>query len=191
MRITTNRAVPLWRPLLATEAKIHKPGSRPRICTENAPPVIPELRRRRRKPREFLRWRLRRSNENIHFLFNLKICFSFFSPQITWRDLQHLTVLTSTRNSLFDGRCREMPDLGITDDNTQHVVSGADKCMHYEWQMNGVGLEYNHLFGFGVLDAAEMVMLARVWKTVPPRYHCEAGSIVEPKYDYFSNNIQI
>jgi len=43
--------------------------------------------------------------------------------------------------------------------------------------MNGVGLEYNHLFGFGVLDAAEMVMLAVVWKTAPPRFHCDAGTL--------------
>jgi len=111
------------------------------------------------------------------------------NPQITWRDLQHLTVLTSTRNSLYDGRCREIPDLGISDDNTQHMESGADKCMHYEWQMNGVGLEYNHLFGYGVLDAAEMVMLARVWKTVPPRYHCEAGSVIESKQIPKSGNL--
>lgn len=41
--------------------------------------------------------------------------------------------------------------------------------------MNGVGLEFNHLFGFGVLDAGAMVALAKQWKTVPPRYHCEAG----------------
>lgn len=47
--------------------------------------------------------------------------------------------------------------------------------------MNGVGLEYNHLFGFGVLDAAEMVLLAMVWKTAPPRFHCEAGTISTPQ----------
>lgn len=70
-----------------------------------------------------------------------------------WRDLQHLTVLTSKRNSLFDGKYR------------------------FRWQMNGVGLEFNHLFGFGVLDAGAMVALAKYWKNVPARYHCEAGSI--------------
>lgn len=43
--------------------------------------------------------------------------------------------------------------------------------------MNGVGLEFNHLFGFGVLDAGAMVALAKQWKTVPARYHCEAGSV--------------
>lgn len=45
--------------------------------------------------------------------------------------------------------------------------------------MNGVGLEFNHLFGFGVLDAGSIVTLAKQWKTVPARYHCEAGSIFD------------
>lgn len=43
--------------------------------------------------------------------------------------------------------------------------------------MNGVGLEFNHLFGFGVLDAGAMVTLAKQWHSVPARYHCEAGEI--------------
>ncbi|KAG8227605.1 hypothetical protein J437_LFUL016798, partial [Ladona fulva] len=80
---------------------------------------------------------------------------SFNSPQLTWRDIQHLTVLTSKRNSLFDARGR------------------------FHWTMNGVGLEFNHLFGFGVLDAGAMVALAKQWKTVPARFHCEAGSITD------------
>lgn len=45
--------------------------------------------------------------------------------------------------------------------------------------MNGVGLEFNHLFGFGVLDAGGMVTLSKQWRSVPPRYHCEAGAILE------------
>ncbi|KAK9497184.1 hypothetical protein O3M35_004549 [Rhynocoris fuscipes] len=73
--------------------------------------------------------------------------------QLTWRDIQHLTVLTSKRNSLFDAKGR------------------------FHWTMNGVGLEFNHLFGFGVLDAGAMVALAKQWRTVPARYHCEAGSL--------------
>merc|ERR1712107_657094 len=73
------------------------------------------------------------------------------NPKLTWRDMQHLTVLTSKRNSLFDSKGR------------------------FHWTMNGVGLEFNHLFGFGVLDAGAMVALAKQWKTVPARYHCEAG----------------
>ena len=71
---------------------------------------------------------------------------------LTWRDMQHLTVLTSKRNSLFDAKNR------------------------FFWTMNGVGLEFNHLFGFGVLDAGAMVALAKQWRSVPARFHCEAGT---------------
>ncbi|XP_054261091.1 neuroendocrine convertase 2 [Macrosteles quadrilineatus] len=79
------------------------------------------------------------------------------NTQLTWRDIQHLTVLTSKRNSLFDAKGR------------------------FHWTMNGVGLEFNHLFGFGVLDAGAMVALAKQWKTVPARYHCEGGKVIETK----------
>jgi len=75
------------------------------------------------------------------------------NSNLTWRDIQHLTVLTSKRNSLYDGKGR------------------------FHWQVNGVGLEYNHLFGYGVLDAGAMVSLAKDWKSVPSRYHCDAGSV--------------
>ncbi|XP_052126085.1 neuroendocrine convertase 2-like [Frankliniella occidentalis] len=77
------------------------------------------------------------------------------NTQLTWRDIQHLTVLTSKRNSLFDAKGR------------------------FHWTMNGVGLEFNHLFGFGVLDAGAMVALSKQWRTVPARYHCEGGSVKE------------
>jgi len=49
---------------------------------------------------------------------------------LTWRDIQHLTVLTAKRNQLFDP-------------SKQHL-----------WHINGAGLEFNHLFGFGVLDGS-------------------------------------
>ncbi|XP_034250289.1 neuroendocrine convertase 2, partial [Thrips palmi] len=75
------------------------------------------------------------------------------NPQLTWRDIQHLTVLTSKRNSLYDAKNR------------------------FHWTMNGVGLEFNHLFGFGVLDAGAIVALAKQWRTVPARYHCEGGAV--------------
>ncbi|CAF1583563.1 unnamed protein product, partial [Rotaria sordida] len=44
--------------------------------------------------------------------------------QLTWRDIQHLTVLTAKRNQLFDP-------------SQQHL-----------WHINGAGLEFNHLFDF-------------------------------------------
>ena len=71
--------------------------------------------------------------------------------------MQHLTVLTSKRNSLYDHKKR------------------------YFWHMNGVGLEYNHLFGFGVMDAGAMVALAKRWQEVPARYHCQAGSVIRDR----------
>lgn len=83
----------------------------------------------------------------------MSLIITKFSPSLTWRDVQHLTVLTSKRNSLFDAKNR------------------------FHWTMNGVGLEFNHLFGFGVLDAGAMVTLAKNWRNVPARYHCEAGGI--------------
>lgn len=77
------------------------------------------------------------------------------NPNLTWRDMQHLAVLTSKRNQLHDEVHR--------------------------WRRNGVGLEFNHLFGYGVLDAGAMVKMAKDWKTVPERFHCIAGSLQEPQ----------
>ncbi|XP_061087268.1 neuroendocrine convertase 2 [Conger conger] len=77
------------------------------------------------------------------------------NPDLTWRDMQHLTVLTSKRNQLHD----EV----------------------HQWRRNGVGLEFNHLFGYGVLDAGGMAKMAREWKPVPERFHCVAGSVQEPR----------
>ena len=85
------------------------------------------------------------------------VCFVHISPRLTWRDIQHLTVLTSKRNSLYD----------------THGI--------HAWQVNGAGLEFNHLFGFGVLDAASMVDLASRWNGLPERFHCTAGNITDNK----------
>jgi hypothetical protein len=52
----------------------------------------------------------------------------------------------SSRNSLFDGRCRELPPLNV-DNVKRQLVKGQPNCSHFDWQMNAVGLEYNHLFG--------------------------------------------
>lgn len=75
------------------------------------------------------------------------------NPKLTWRDVQHLTVLTSKRNHLYDGA-------GL-----------------HNWTINGAGLEFNHLFGYGVLDAGDIVKMAKLWKTVPERFHCVAGKM--------------
>lgn len=90
--------------------------------------------------------------KRLYCLFSLLL---FHSLDLTWRDMQHLTVLTSKRNQLHDEVHR--------------------------WRRNGVGLEFNHLFGYGVLDAGAMVKMAKDWKTVPERFHCVGGSIQEPE----------
>jgi hypothetical protein len=74
---------------------------------------------------------------------------------LTWRDIQHITVLSSKRNRLFD------------------------PYLKHHWKFNGAGLQFNHLFGYGVLDAGAMVDLAHKWKPLPERFHCTAGSVIK------------
>lgn len=45
-----------------------------------------------------------------------------------------------------------------------------------EWSVNGVGRKVSHSFGYGLMDAAAMVRLARVWETVPEQQRCEIHS---------------
>jgi len=78
------------------------------------------------------------------------------NPKLSWRDIQHLTVLTSKRNHLYD------------------------PTASHNWTINGAGLEFNHLFGYGVMDAGDMVDMARNWKTAPDRWHCSADTLTGP-----------
>lgn len=89
------------------------------------------------------------------------------NKNLTWRDLQYLTVLTAKRNQLYDP-------------SSKHL-----------WNINGAGLEFNHLFGYGVLDAGEMVRTAKLWKNLPARSHCEAGSIKEAQEIPSTGNLTI
>lgn len=45
-----------------------------------------------------------------------------------------------------------------------------------EFALNGVGRKVSHSFGYGLMDAAAMVRLARVWETVPEQHRCEIHS---------------
>ncbi|CAI9153753.1 unnamed protein product [Rangifer tarandus platyrhynchus] len=47
----------------------------------------------------------------------------------------------------------------------------------HQWRRNWVGLEFDHLFGYGVLDTGAMVKMAKDWKMVPERFHCVGGSV--------------
>lgn len=78
-------------------------------------------------------------------------CFvvvSLFSPNLTWRDVQHLVV------------------------ETAQVTSPVDEG----WMKNGAGYHFNHKFGFGRLDASAMVKRAKTWKNVAPQRTCHGPS---------------
>ncbi|XP_069608109.1 neuroendocrine convertase 1 [Ranitomeya imitator] len=69
------------------------------------------------------------------------------NPNLTWRDMQHLVVWTSEYDPLANN-------------------SG--------WKKNGAGLMVNSRFGFGLLNAKELVNLAdpKTWKGVPEKKEC-------------------
>ncbi|KAL3866808.1 hypothetical protein ACJMK2_044075 [Sinanodonta woodiana] len=70
------------------------------------------------------------------------------NPMLTWRDLQHIVVMTAKPFNLHDS----------------------------DWITNGVGRRVSHSFGYGLMDAGSIVALARNWTTVPPQHICEIRS---------------
>ncbi|MBE7182339.1 MAG: S8 family serine peptidase, partial [Terriglobus roseus] len=62
-------------------------------------------------------------------------------PDLTWRDIQWLTVLTSTKP----------------------VAEESD------WQVGPLGRPYSHTFGYGKLDAYNIVEMAKTWQNVKPQ----------------------
>ncbi|XP_067647647.1 furin-like protease 1, isoforms 1/1-X/2 [Eurosta solidaginis] len=70
------------------------------------------------------------------------------NTNLTWRDLQHIVVRTAKPANLRDPT----------------------------WSKNGVGRRISHSFGYGLMDAAAMVKVARNWKTVPEQQRCEINA---------------
>ncbi|CAF1249935.1 unnamed protein product [Adineta steineri] len=64
---------------------------------------------------------------------------------LTWRDVQHLIVETAKPKYLNA----------------------------LDWKTNGVGKRVSHAFGFGMMDAAQIVLKAQKWRTVPPQHICQ------------------
>lgn len=71
------------------------------------------------------------------------------NPKLTWRDMQHLVVMTS----------RPEPLLG-----------------EEGWTTNGVGRRVSHKFGYGLMDADAMTALAEQWTTAPPQHVCRSDT---------------
>ncbi|XP_063829835.1 neuroendocrine convertase 1-like [Ostrinia nubilalis] len=67
------------------------------------------------------------------------------NPNLTWRDVQHLIVWTS-----------------------EYAPLSANPG----WQENGVGLRFDVRFGFGLMNAAALVLTALNWTTVPEKSVC-------------------
>ena len=70
------------------------------------------------------------------------------NPSLTWRDLQHLVLLSSRYEPL------------------RHE-SG--------WITNGVGRRVSHKFGYGLIDATAMVRFAENWTPTPTQRVCETN----------------
>ena len=67
--------------------------------------------------------------------------YTFFSPNLTWRDVQYLIVYTANP-----------------------LLTTSDGLI-----FNGAGLAVSEQFGFGVMDAEALVTRARHWINVPPQ----------------------
>ncbi|XP_063406079.1 furin-1-like [Mytilus trossulus] len=70
------------------------------------------------------------------------------NSDLTWRDIQHLIVLTSNRNSFTD------------------TFSG--------WSTNGADQEFSQILGFGLMDAEAMVSLGSKWTSVSRQLICNS-----------------
>ena len=71
------------------------------------------------------------------------------NSNLTWRDVQQILVESARKNDPGD--------------------SG--------WNTNGAGLEFNHKYGFGVIDAGHAVSLAQTWTTLEPEVNLSSGTI--------------
>uniref|UniRef100_A0A8C6MFP1 Furin (paired basic amino acid cleaving enzyme) b n=1 Tax=Nothobranchius furzeri TaxID=105023 RepID=A0A8C6MFP1_NOTFU len=72
---------------------------------------------------------------------------------LTWRDMQHLVVRTS------------LPG---------HLIAG-------DWKTNGVGRRVSHSYGYGLLDAGAMVVLAQNWTALGPQHQCVHTMLAESR----------
>ncbi|XP_052096867.1 furin-like protease kpc-1 isoform X2 [Mytilus californianus] len=68
------------------------------------------------------------------------------NPNLTWRDIQHLVVLTSNRKNFID--------------------------TFSDWSTNGANQEFSQVLGFGLMNAETMVSVGSQWKSVPQQHTC-------------------
>ncbi|KAJ6652158.1 hypothetical protein lerEdw1_013142 [Lerista edwardsae] len=65
----------------------------------------------------------------------------------------------------------------------QHLVVRASKPAHLQaddWSVNGVGRKVSHHYGYGLLDAGDLVDLAKKWATTRPQRKCSIRVVYKP-----------
>jgi len=73
-------------------------------------------------------------------------------PELTWRDVQHITVMNA-----------HVANLKATD-----------------WRINAVGRNYSHSFGYGIMDSSAMVKTAQSWRLVGPQESSSIQADISP-----------
>ncbi|TSK45824.1 Furin-1 [Bagarius yarrelli] len=75
------------------------------------------------------------------------------NKNLTWRDMQHLVIRAA---------------------RPAHLITN-------DWRTNGVGRLVSHSYGYGLLDASAMVVLAQNWTSVGPQHKCVINMLSEPR----------
>ena len=101
-----------------------------------------ELRRLPRTLSVFLHspWKLG-AHQQLLCVFRLELTTDFCSPDLTWRDIQHLCIKTA------------------------RIVNPSDP----DWEKMASGQLYSYKYGFGALDAWAYVKAAQDWALVKPQ----------------------
>ena len=88
---------------------------------------------------------------------------------LTWRDVQHIIVLTSRQNDAADS----------------------------SWGVNGAGHEVSHKYGYGVIDAGAAVSMAESWTSVEEEVFFSSGTVTvdtdipDNSPNYISSNTEV
>ena len=91
------------------------------------------------------------------------------NANLTWRDVQHIIVLTSRKNDASDS----------------------------SWGVNGAGHEVSHKYGYGVIDAGAAVSMAESWTSVEQEISFSSGittvdtDIPDNSPNYISSNTTV
>ncbi|KAM6168910.1 proprotein convertase subtilisin/kexin type 4 [Erethizon dorsatum] len=110
-------------------------------------------------------------------------------PQIVTTDLHHQCTDKHTGTSASAPLAAGMIALALeanpflTWRDTQHLVVRASKPAHLQaedWRTNGVGRQVSHHYGYGLLDAALLVDLARTWLPTQPQRKCTVEVLLAP-----------